>query len=207
MAGAIDIVVNKQKLAETQRSLTGIRNGLERALVGAINDTSRRLVTFVSTELRTRVNIKKRDIDKHIGRRPATKFQKSAKGAIRIEESERLSLKYFGAKTVKTRGYAKMSRVARGNRRATQGVQYQIMKSGGKRKIRDAFIVDDLGAHVYRRVGRKRLPIVKLFGPSPWGVFVNAGLRRPTKERAAELLNTELDRRAKLEILRHQGRA
>jgi hypothetical protein len=207
MAGAIEITIDKQKLASVQASLKGIRNGLDKVLVGAINDTSRRMVTFVSSELRNRVNIKKRDIDKHIGRSPATRQQKSARGKIRLEESERLSLKYFGAKTIKTSGYKKMSRIKRGTLRPTQGVRYQIMKSGGKQRIRDAFLVDRLGGHAFRRAGRERLPIVKLFGPSPWGVFVKAKLRQPTKARAQELLNNELDRRVRLEILRSEGRA
>jgi hypothetical protein len=59
--------------------------------------------------------------------------------------------------------------------------------------------------NVFKRVGKSRLPIVKLMGASPWGVFTKQKMT-PEQERdiKAELVK-QMDRRIKLNILRAEG--
>lgn len=62
-------------------------------------------------------------------------------------------------------------------RQTKRGVSYKISKSKGRTKIKSAFIVNRLGGHVFRRSdnkkmkGKNKAAIIKLHGPSPWGVL------------------------------------
>jgi hypothetical protein len=207
---SIDIQVDPAKLDTARKSLADIRGGLDRALVGAINDTKRRLVTYISTGIRAKVNIKKQDIDPYLkGGSKAAKYQKSARARVVLSESAGLPLKYFGAKDIKRR-VPKRPRSTKGmsalaQQRMTGGVRYKIGKGGSPGFVREAFAPKKLNGHIFKRLEKSRLPIIKLHGPSPWGVFVVAGMRGPTKIKAEELLHHELDRRVKLEIMKDLG--
>lgn len=76
------------------------------------------------------------------------------------------------------------------------------VKRGGKRvRIKRAFIVDSIGKHVFQRVGSKRLPIKKLFGPS---IGSQADKAWPeAQKRAVEVL----EQRTRHEIQRAVDRA
>ena len=53
-----------------------------------------------------------------------------------------------------------------------------------------------LGEHVYKREGKKRLPIQKLHGPSPWGITVKNKLDKLIAGRDVEPeLIKQIDRR------------
>ena len=184
----ITIKVDEAKLAEVQGLLAHVRGGMGKALAGAVNDTAKVVKTEISSDIRERVNIKKKDIDPHIVINPrATPRLPSAK--IRLSRSERLSLKYFGARQTK------------------KGVRYRISKSGGRSRIPSAFGPDipRLGGHVYRRTGKPRLPIIQLKGPSPWGVFVKAGLADKTQNRATAILEKKLNDRVRYLLLKQSG--
>lgn len=187
--GAITVSVDAHKLDLITKQLSEIKNGVPKALVGAVNDTTRQTVTQISKAIRERVNIKKADIDKHIKKTHATPARMSAR--ITLSESKRLGLKYFGAKQDKRKG---------------GGVRYQIDKRGGRKLIPGAFIGSArLGEQVFKRVGKKRFPIRKLQGISPWGAFVMSGMRRKTQTEAQALLEKNLDRRVNFLLLKQSG--
>jgi hypothetical protein len=206
---SIEITIDRTKLDEVRRRLDGIKGAFERATVGAVSTTSRRLVTFISSGIRDEVNVKKKDIDPYLRGTKATKYQKSARAKVILSESDRISLKDFGAKVIKKSKPARnanlhtMTTLQR--MKLAGGVRYQVNRRGGKKLIRDAFIPPRLGGHVFRRAGLERLPIVKLFGPSPWGVFVASGMKPRVKGKAEELLYHELDRRVHFELLKYFG--
>lgn len=103
---------------------------------------------------------------------------------VELKKSRRIPLRDFKARQTK------------------KGVSYKISKSTGRKTIAGAFKGPRPGltfvrfrGHVMQRVGSARLPIRKLYGPSPWGVHVinkqadvitpqiNAELRRQMRER------------------------
>ena len=187
----LDIKVNDAQLREVTEALRDVPKGLQKALAGAVNDTVRSTVTFISTKIRDRINIKKKDIDPHLKRTKATVSRPSA--AVKLSESERLGVKYFGAKQSK------------------KGVSYKIEKGGKRQLIERAFIAERIGGHVFKRqedpspppghrrkgtpVLVKRLKIFKKMGASPWGVFVKAGLEKVVVPDSAEKLQKNLDRK------------
>ena len=196
---------------ETQiRNVAGIvravgRNVGRAVLAPAINATAKELgkssknPNSVSRLIRRQVNIKKRDIDKHIGIERAT--DRRPTGRVTLSESKRIELKYFGA------------------RQTRSGVTYKIPRAGGRSRIACGFgpEIPRLGGQVFVRVGPKRRmergryagkmrqPIVKRFGPSPWGVFVLAKLLKFAVEDAQERLDKNIERRVDFILRRAAG--
>jgi len=137
------------------------------------------------------VNIKKKDVDRHIKTWATDEFAR-----IRLSKTHRLSLIHFGA------------------RQTAKGVTYQIKKGGGRTFIKSAFIAKLKGVrsdgsdnlHVTKREGRKRLPIQKLEGISPWGVYTKAGLGPEMQVDATALLEKNLRDRVRYLLLKAEGR-
>ena len=194
--GAINVAVDARKLDEITRMLADIKGGVPKALVGAVNDTARNTVTQISKAIRERVNIKKKDIDNKIRRTTATPSRMHAR--ITLSETQRLGLKYFGAKKYDAKG--------KGAKKQIGGVSYQIDRRTGRKRAPGAFIGGQrLGGQVFKRLGKSRKGIIKLQGISPWGAFVMSGMRKKTHAEATALLEKNLDRRVNFLILKHSG--
>lgn len=178
---AIDDTKAKQLLAN-------VKGGVPKAIAGAINDTLKTSKSELSRRIRDRVNIKKKDIDKHISVDRANPGR--LQGKLHLSESARLGLKYFGATQNK------------------RGVKYRIEKGGARKTIEGAFgpKIPRLGGQVFRRIGKKRLPIIKLQGPSPGGVAVKAGIDEVQFESSQKIFQTKLDARIRFILLRHSGK-
>lgn len=70
---------------------------------------------------------------------------------------------------------------------ATQRRKGVTVNVSGRRKIvKDAFIVDKIGRHVFKRVGHARLPIKKLYGPSLPTAFVTRAVTAAMTKKAAK---------------------
>lgn len=187
--------LDEQQLAEVTELLKEIKNGVPKALSGAINDTAARQRTRISADIRGKVNIKKRDIDGHITIKKAT--VKNPSGWVKLQSSRRLSLSYFGGRQTKT------------------GIAYKIDKAGGRQAIAGGFLVakrhlknappDATGTISFRRQGKKRLKIVALKGPTAYAVFLKAGLLERTERDTAALLQVNVGRRVNMLILKHKG--
>lgn len=200
--GLVQVEINKEDMARLHRLLSGIREGVPKALSAALNDTMRTVKAKMSRDIRERVVIKKKDIDPYLAGKRATK-EKLAAGIV-LSKSERLPLKYFGA------------------RQTHSGVTYQIGKEKGRSVLAHAFgpaIVAtwpavDLHGQVVQRTGLFGVPTrgryapsgmyagqrreklsAALRGPSPWGVFVKQKLLGPTRGEATLLLHKNTRRK------------
>lgn len=167
---------------------------IDKALISAVNDTAKQVRTRVSRKIRDHVNIKKSDIDKHI---KLAKASEHPEAKVTLSESKRIPLKYFGAKA------------------NSRGVTYRIKKGGGRQFVPSAFGppggkrtgIARLGFHVYRREGKSRRPIRKLFGPSPYGVAERANIKPEVMSETQSLLNKNVLRRMNLMALRLENKA
>lgn len=191
------IQFNPAQLAAIQGRLAGIKNGVPQALAGAINDTAKQERTQISKKIRERFNVKKRDLDKRISITKAT--QRKISGGIHIEKSKRLGLQYFGAKQVGSTKRATVKRVATKlgtSQLKTRGGGVMAAIEKGKRRLYlGAFMGPYPGAlavklhgGVFQRDGKSRLPIHKLFGLSPWGMFLRGGMLPPSVKETETLL-------------------
>lgn len=90
-------------------------------------------------------------------------------------------------------------------RQTKKGVSYKISKTKGRSKIASAFIVNKLGNHVFVRSGKSRLPIRKLYGPSPWGVFVVNKMTADLTPKVKSELTKQLAERLRFKTLKQSG--
>lgn len=103
---------------------------------------------------------------------------------VELEKTRRISLREFRARQNKSGVSAKVSK-KRGTRTipsAFQGPKPGVMKASWK-------------GHVFKRQSKARLPIIKLRGPSPWGVFVkNDNVKPEAEDIRADFLREILER-------------
>lgn len=169
-------------VSQARRKLRNVKGGLHAAIVGSLKRTRKEMITWASTAIRSRVNIKKKDLDKHLTASWPTKAKPSVR--MTMEKSSRLSLKYFGIKQV----YGRMTKVQKARAaklniagsRTGKGVRYKVDPRKGSQVLARGWGADvqrwaKLGGHGYVREGKSRYPIAKLHGPSAWGVFVSGG--------------------------------
>ncbi len=176
MPPTLSITLSSAQLTAMRDKLKSAPKKVLAAVAGAINDTAKHEKTFISSLIREEVNIKKKDVDQYIKVQRATPTAKGLAAQVTLNKTARIPLKYFGATQTK------------------KGVTYRIGKSGGRTRIPDAFGINipRLGGNVFRRVGKKRLPIVKLLGPSAWGVFTKHGMDKKLPPDADKYLSDRL---------------
>lgn len=168
---------------ESGRSMRG-------EFAAAVNRATRGTKVPISREIRKELVIKASAMKDQIRvTRKATK--QSLMGVVRLDKSERISLKHFGARQTKA------------------GVSYRISKSKGRQVAAGAFQGPKLGVMfakfkgvVFARIGKAKLPIRKLMGPSPWGVFTRRKMQKPIVADAQQRLEKEIARRIQFNIFK-----
>lgn len=164
MAVVPEIIIDQAQLDRVQANLAGIKNGARKAVAGAINDVLLTSRTNLARGVRDKVVVKYGRVLRQIKLNRATPENIAA--SIRIDDKDRPGLKSFGA------------------RQTRSGVTYRISKTGGRKKIASAFEargrpprgsvgisaagIDDSSRaiRIFRRAGKKRLPLLDLKGPS-----------------------------------------
>jgi len=189
----ISIEVNAKQLTELREACGKAKKDFSKELAAAINDTVKKTKTNISKEIRSVVNVKKAAIDKAISVKGKATAQ-SLRGAVSLRKEARIGLQHFGGRQNKS------------------GVSYKISKQGGRKSIAGAFmgakpgqLAPKLYGGVFRRAGKTRLPIVKLYGVSPFGAYVKNDLDEAEVVFINKNLQNQMDRRIKLNVLRANG--
>jgi hypothetical protein len=183
------IVSSNNEIDAQRKRIAGIKGGFEKAFKRASARVATQGRTEISKGIRTHINIKAGDL------KPVLQIAKHKNGAsIRLRESDRLSLRYFGAT------------------QNNKGVTYKMAKGQGRGFIAGAFQGPRPGAvkaswkgNVFKRVGKNRLPIQKLMGASAWGTFVVKGMYKPTEADLMQKFNQRL--RHEIDFLISKGAA
>lgn len=163
---------------------------LPRELATAVNATAKATKRQMAKEVTQELAVPQKVVVATLKEtRKATKAE--LKAAVRINKTGRISLKEFGARQNK------------------KGVSYKISKSQGRKFVPGAFQGPKPGAisakwrgHAFKRVGKSRLPIVKLKGPSPFGVFVKRGATPKVVDFADAELEKQVKRRVRAVMVR-----
>ncbi len=205
------IAFDPSQIKAIQGRLADVKNGVPKALAGAINDTAQQERTQVRKKLREKYNIKNADLDKRISITKAT--QRKTSGGLHIEKSKRLGLQYFGARQVgSTKRISNKLIAFPGGGSAVfkifgGGVKAAIERGKSKLYVgafmgpRPGTLAPQLHGGVFQRVGKSRLPIKKLFGLSPWGMFLKSGMLGPTANEMEELVQLNIERRVKFLVM------
>jgi hypothetical protein len=165
-----------REIRQQRERIKGIKGGFEKAFKRAASRVATQGRTEISKGIRQNINIKASDL------KPVLQLGRHKQGAsITLRESQRISLRYFGATQNK------------------KGVTYKMNKGKGRSFIEGAFQGPRPGAmkvswkgNVFKRVGKSRLPIQKLMGASAWGVFVVRGMYKPTEKDLSSKFNDRL---------------
>jgi hypothetical protein len=184
------IQIAAPQLARLIRAVGEARKSLPREISAAINATAKKTRLDIGRKIRAEIAVKKESVENLIKVvRQSSPLRLSAqvrliKGKNADEEGWRIPLRDFGARQTKS------------------GTSYKINKKGGRATVRSAFMVPSMGNHVFKRTTEKRLPIVKLMGPSPWGVFIKKKLTPVQQKEIEAELAKQIERRINLNVLR-----
>ena len=186
----ISIEIDTRDLEELERAAKAAKKSLPREVSIAVNKTAKQAQGQISREIRKELNAPKKAVDKSLSiPKKATKQKTGA--VVRLAATKRIPLRDFGA------------------RQTRAGVSYRISKGDGRKTVHGAFqgpkpgaVFARFGGHVFKRRGRQRLPIQKLLGVSPWGVFTKRNLFKPVNLYTDQALRKQLERRIRLNVLR-----
>lgn len=148
----ISVRLDRAELNQLKRELAGVKNGVPRAMSAAVNRSLTTGRTLISKSVRDVATIKAGDV------KDAMKIKRASvanpKGSIRIDHKP-ISLSKFTISQKKP------------------GVSARVWKGSGRTLYKHAFIATMRSGHkgVFRRVGRNRLPIKEIYGPTPEGLL------------------------------------
>ena len=174
--------------------LQGNSKRLRREMAIAVNATSKKTVALwaekSSKELATAQKNIKGTI--RVRKKASAGESKSPTAVVTQKKTGRIPLRDFGARQTK------------------KGVSYRISPGKGKKPvIAGAFQGPKPGVmkaswrgRVFKRVGKERLPIVQLMGPSPWGVFIKKKMTPAQMKEIETELAKQIERRINLNVLR-----
>jgi hypothetical protein len=189
----ISISIDAGKLKELRQAVDRSGKKFKVELAAAMNATAKKAKGQISKRIRTELAVKASDVNKLINQRRKASASVLV-ASVGLSKTARLPLRDFGARQTKA------------------GVSYMISRTKGRQTIQGAFQGPRPGVmnvrwrgNVFKRVGKQRLPIVKLMGPSPWGVFVKGNMTPKQRKDIEDELSKQMDRRIKLNILRAEG--
>lgn len=163
--------------------LNGVPKQINRELKTAVNASAKITRSRMNKTIRKSLQVNIKAVNKVL-KIESTATEDSLSSTVGIKKDGRIPLKEFGAKQNK------------------KGVSYKISKEGGRKTVAGAFQGPKPNQrkiswqnNVFKRVGKARLPIVKLFGPSIWGAFVIGNHVAPTQTEATSELGKQVERR------------
>ena len=170
MAGIATVKFDERKLRNLQRELSGVRGGMKKVMSRGINKTTKAARTKTARGINEKINLGVGAVRKSIT------MEKASYSIWRADldvAGKRVPLIKFGASQTKT------------------GISYKIDKSGGRKKIPGGFKQTVTSGHkgAFFRPGKKRYPIVQLFGPSVGRFFAGSRdvLRRVMRDTGRDL--------------------
>ena len=171
-------------------SLSNVTSNLTKQLGIVANKVGRKAESLTAKDITKQIAVKQKTVKKEITRR------RVGKTAVEMElrKSSRIPLRDFTARQTK------------------KGVSYRIAKAGKRQTVTGAFpglrpglMNTKWRGRVFARVGKARLPIRQLYGPSPWGVVVKGRRLKPITADVRAELTKQLKERIRYLKLKKSG--
>lgn len=189
----IAIEINSGQLKRLRVATGKAKKSFGKELAAAINQTAKKTRLNIGRDIRKTVNLKKDKVEKQISLR-VTATSETPRAVVSLSESAREGLQHFGARQDK------------------RGVSYKISKQGGRKRVNGAFmgpkpgqLAPKLYGGVFKRATKMRLPIIKLYGVSPFGAYAKNDFESIEVVFISKNLQAQIDRRINLNILRANG--
>ncbi len=190
----IEVIVNRGQMRALREMLRSIPRDVPKALARALNKVAKSTHVKILRKISGEYAVSQRELkEKNVFLTRAN--YKNLRAIIRIK-GRRIQLLAFKARQLK------------------KGVSYKIKKTGGRKTVyafmesppgsgKPTMMPNPLGGKrhkgVFKRRGKKRTPIVELFGPSIPAAFQNVG------EFAAETLQREIGNKLGKEMMVQAG--
>jgi len=191
------IIVKFEVSRELQAGFKNAPRKLRLAQQRALNTGAKQARTVANKFIRSRRNVRAKDVSSRLTLNKATRSKLTAEVKISSTPIPYL-LKpppdapgYLGTRIVTGRG-----RRRKGASRSRSPVEVQPIK--GQRKILKHAFVDLRTGRVLSRVGRRRYPTKLLFGPSLTSAFRDARNVQAMKAKARQVVPRETERQARL---------
>lgn len=189
----IEIAIDAKQVKRLREATAKARKSFGKQLAAAINDTTKKGRLEMGRNIRSVVKLTKPISEKEIKvKQRAT--EANLVGVVSLGKEARFGLQRFSARQTKA------------------GVKYQISKIGGTKTVSGAFmgpkpgvLAPKLYGGVFKRVGKKRLPIVKLYGVSPFGTYVQNNFEPGDVLMMTKNLQHQMERRINQNVLRAAG--
>ena len=189
----MNITVKQSSLDSLKAAIEGTTRKIKSELRVAINATAAKSKSILNKEIRSELAVTAKVVSSTIRTKRKSEGN-DLSATVEVKKTARISLKEFGA------------------RQGKKGTSYKISKTKGRKTISDAFQGPKPGlmkaswkGNVFKRAGKARLPIVKLYGPSPFGVLTKGKKLEPSlKQTEAELVK-QVQRRIRLITLKKTG--
>jgi hypothetical protein len=189
----ISIEVDAKQLNRLIKATEKSGKQFPKEMSAAINTVAKKTRLNIGRDIRGVVAIKKDRSEKPITL-PKIATPQSMVARVSIAKERREGLQHFTARQDK------------------RGVSYKISKVGGRKRINGAFmgprpgtLAPRLHGGVFRRVSKSRLPIVKLYGVSPFGAYAKNNFEATEVGFISKNLQAQMERRINLNILRANG--
>lgn len=187
------VTADNAQIARMKAAIENTGKQLRKELVVAVNATAGKSKSIIAKQIGKELAVAQKDIKTTISQsRRAGELDISA--TVEVKKEKRLGLNKFGARQTK------------------KGVSYKVSKSKGRSFIPGAFQGPKPGlmkaswkGNAFKRVGKSRKPIVKLKGPSTWGVFVVGKKIGPSTAETEQELKKQVDRRIRFLLLKQAG--
>ena len=190
------ITFDASQVERLSELMSGSHKKLKKELMIAVNATATKAKSLMARQIGKELAVAQKEIKPHIKvTKKATSGDIDISATVNIAKTKRLSLRLFGVKQNQA------------------GVTYKISKTKGRQNVLRAFTgpkpgvpAAKLRGHAFVRAnfgkGSKRLPIRKLKGPSPWGVFVKKKMTPAQLKEIETELAKQIERRINLNVLR-----
>lgn len=177
----IEIKIDTKELERVEKMLSTIPKGIEKATSSAINRTLQSTRASATRKVRERYDIKAKDVRGTISLKRAGTFNPN--GAM-ISRGTPIPLMQFKVNPGKP------------NPSRRKPVFASVKRSGGT--IKSAFVTSFDSGHtgVFERVGRSRLPLRELYGPSTPQMIGEETIIQELGEEAKEIMLTRLSHEA-----------
>lgn len=190
----ITFSTNDRAIKELSQALGGSDKKIRQQLKIAVNAVSRKVKSQIAKEIGRELATPQKNIKPTIAIAQKATATRNPTAIVRQSKTKRIPLRDFGAKQNKT------------------GTSYKTSKRKGRKHIARAFqgprpgvVSTKTRGRVFKRKGKARLPIVQLFGPSPWGVFIKNGIKKPVVIIARGELLKQIQRRTRFIKLKQSG--
>lgn len=182
----MNLTIDKSDLDALSSSIAGTKRKLEREVKTVVNKVAAQVALEASRRLATVVPLKLGTLKK-IVRQKSKATPDSVRAHINVGKGYPIPLRLLKPTQLK------------------RGVTYKKRKDSKREVIRDAFILQQYGGHVYKRVGQSSRPIVKQFGPAPGDFFEELNIEAKAIATAKAELKKQMQERIRFLLLERAG--